>query len=159
MSASAGTGISATEVVKVLPPEVARYFMLRFPPSKRLYFDEQNIDQLIDEFAGLAAAEPDSPLVQISLNKLERVVSNVPFSHLVAAYQSALKDIDKTIDIIKRASPQPVDEAVVKKELKYIDGWLKNWAPESIKFELSKAVKKSDFSEPEMQFLSKLADA
>ncbi|OGL34442.1 lysine--tRNA ligase [Candidatus Saccharibacteria bacterium RIFCSPHIGHO2_12_FULL_47_16b] len=159
MSASAGTGISATEVVKVLPPEVVRYFMLRFPPSKRLYFDEQNIDQLIDEFAGLAAAEPDSPLVQISLNKLERVVSNVPFSHLVAAYQSALKDIDKTIDIIKRASPQPVDEAVVKKELKYIDGWLKNWAPESIKFELSKAVKKSDFSEPEMQFLSKLADA
>lgn len=157
MSASAGTGISAAEVVETLPPEIVRYFMLRSPPSKRLYFDEQNIALLIDEFAELAAAEPDSILVKISVNGLERVVSSVPFTHLVAAYQSALKDPAKTIDAIKRTSGQSIDEAVVRKELKYIDGWLQNWAADEIKFELRKTINKAEFNEAEKAFLADLA--
>lgn len=158
MSASAGTGISATEVVEALPPEIVRYFMLRFPPAKRLYFDEQNIALLIDEFAQTAAAEPNSLLVQLSVDNLQRVVSNVPFTHLVAAYQTALKDPTKTIDIIKRTSAQSINETVVTKELKYIDGWLQNWAPDEIKFELRQTINKSDFNEAEKVFLAALAE-
>ncbi|OGL35370.1 lysine--tRNA ligase [Candidatus Saccharibacteria bacterium RIFCSPHIGHO2_12_FULL_47_17] len=158
MSASAGTGISAVEVTQALPPEIVRYFMLRFPPAKRLYFDEQNVAQLIDEFAELAANEPDSKLVQIAVGDSERVVSGVPFTHLVAAYQSSLKDPQKTLATVKRTSSEKVDEVLVKKELKYIDGWLKNWAPDAIKFELRQTIDSAEFSQAEKNFLKALAD-
>src|SRR3989344_467643 len=60
MSASKGTGIEAAEVIEVLPPEIIRYFMLRFAPAKRLYFDPQHgVAHLIDEFAELLAKEPE----------------------------------------------------------------------------------------------------
>lgn len=158
MSASKGSGVTATDVVKILPPEVVRYFMLRFPSSKRLYFDPVNVAQLIDEFAELLVKEPDSKLVKTSLGSLKPVVSAVPFSHLVASYQSALKDADKTVEVIKRTEVRDFDDSTVKKELQFIDGWLKNWAPDEIKFESRDKVDLADFSEAEQSFLKDLAD-
>lgn len=158
MSASKGTGISATEITKVLPPEVVRFFMLRFPPSKRLYFDVTNIAQLIDEFAELAAAEPKSKLVEFALGSLKPVVSDVPFSQLVASYQSALKDPDKTIAIIERITNKKIDKTLVKAELKFIDGWLKKWAPDELKFELREQIDPAEFSADEKKFLVDLAE-
>lgn len=152
MSASKGTGISINEVAEVLPPEVARYFVLRFPPAKRLYFDELGVARLIDEFA----VEEDERLVELCISDLQPVVSAVPFTHLVASYQSALKDEDKTLEIIKRVESD-VDAELVKRELKYIDSWLNNWAPEDIKFELREKIDAKDFSGDEKKFLSDLA--
>ncbi len=152
MSASKGTGISINEATDVLPPEIVRYFMLRYPPVKRLYFDELGVARLIDEFA----AEKDKDIVEVSIDGLTPVVSGVPFTHLVASYQSALKDPEKTIEIIKRTESK-FDEDTVKLELNYIDQWLKNWAPEDIKFDLREDLDASEFSDDEKQFLSELA--
>ncbi|MGB3946333.1 MAG: lysine--tRNA ligase, partial [Candidatus Saccharimonadales bacterium] len=59
MSASKGTGLDAEEGSSIMPPEVVRYFILRSPPLKRLYFDPVNgVVQLMDEYAALAA-KPD----------------------------------------------------------------------------------------------------
>ena len=56
MSASRGTGIAAKDIARVLPPEVLRFFILRFPPDKRLFFDPvEGVTRLIDEYAELAA--------------------------------------------------------------------------------------------------------
>jgi lysyl-tRNA synthetase class 1 len=153
MSASKGTGISINDVAEVLPPEVVRYFVLRFPPAKRLYFDEQNVAPLIDEFA----AEDNKQLIKMSLSGLEPVVSGVPFTHLVASYQSALKDSDETLEIIRRTEGK-VDETLVKRELKYIEQWLKSWAPDDVKFELREEINAKDFSDAEKQFLGELAE-
>jgi lysyl-tRNA synthetase class 1 len=144
MSASKGTGLDALGTVKVLPPEIIRFFMLRFPPSKRLYFDPENgVSQLIDEFAELLAkgdkTDEEKQLVEISVNGMAPTVSSIPFTHLVASYQAALKDADKTLEVIRRTEhKQTVDdqEEIIRSELKYIDSWLKNWAPEDVKFEL-----------------------
>ncbi|MEK7561574.1 MAG: lysine--tRNA ligase [Patescibacteria group bacterium] len=161
MSASKGTGIEATEVIEVLPPEIVRFFMLRFPPAKRLYFDPENgVSQLIDEFAELMQEKSDSKLTLLSRAGTEPVISPVPFSHLVGSYQASLRDMAKTLEVIKRTEHAEVageQAEIIKSELNYIGKWLDKWAPDDVKFELAKDVKASDFSDMEKEFLQTLA--
>jgi lysyl-tRNA synthetase class 1 len=167
MSASQGTGVDIAEVIKVLPPEVVRYFVLRYPPEKTLFFDSGlGAVRLMDEFAALAAKEnPDEDEKQLLYvctgGKLRRTVSRIPFSHLVASYQAALKDTDKTLEVIKRtehAETVEEDKSIIKGELKFIDEWLQRWAPEEVKFSLLDKTNKKDFNEKETDFLGGLAD-
>jgi len=167
MSASKGTGLNAEEAVKVMPPEVWRYFILSPSPSKRLYFDPVNgVVQLMDEFAALLSkenkTEADQQLIYICTRGLQdRTVSDVPFSHLVASYQAALKDPGKTIDFIARtehAKAAQTQKEIIKKELSFIDQWLDKWAPDDLKFELAQSVDASQLSEQEKEFLNSLAD-
>lgn len=164
MSASKGTGLDAITTVKILPPEIVRFLMLKHPPSKRLYFDPVNgVSQLIDEFAQLLAKEAktkeDNQLIEICTHNLPSVVSTVPFSHLVASYQSALKDVDKTIDIIKRTEHGHDIEnqrEIIEKELAFINQWLEKWAPEDVKFKLLKHVEPGKFTPEETKYLQAL---
>ncbi len=162
MSASRGTGIDARDIVKVLPPEVVRFFMLRYPPNKRLYFDPQNgVSQLIDEFAELMEKEPNSQLLEISLRGMNPTISRIPFSHLVASYQTALKDTAATLKILSRTGYKQVVEQnqhTVQNELKYIEEWLQKLAPDEVKFELAKSVQAGKLSDEQKKFLADLAD-
>lgn len=167
MSASKGTGIHAHEVVQVLPPEVVRYFMLRYAPSKRLFFDEtDSLVRLVDDFAALLSktdrSESENQLIYLCTRGVEhKTVSKVPFSHLVASYQASLKDVNKTLEIIKRTEYKDtaeIETETIKNELVFIDGWLKLWAPEDVKFELLETANKADFSAAEAQFFATLAD-
>lgn len=166
MSASKGTGLDAAEAAKVMPAEVWRYFILSPPPSKRLYFDPVNgVVQLMDEFAELIAkpikTEAEQQLIYICTRGSDRrTLSSVPFSHLVASYQSALRDPAKTIDIISRTEHGNITDeqkAVIEKELAFIDKWLDKWAPEDAKFELRKSIETKDFTEAEKEYLAALA--
>lgn len=146
MSKSTGDTLAISDMLEVLPPEVLRYFILRSSPDKQLFFDEvDGVTKLIDDFAELLAKPDktgdDEQLIRISMENVpSTTISNIPFSHLVASYQAALKDADKTLEVIRRTEhKQTVDsqEEIIRSELKYIDSWLKNWAPDDVKFELS----------------------
>ncbi|HET6864103.1 MAG TPA: lysine--tRNA ligase [Candidatus Saccharimonadales bacterium] len=162
MSASKGTGLEALGVVKILPAEIVRYFMLRFPPSKRLYFDpEKGVAPLIDDFAALLAKDKktaeDDQLIAVCTSSLDVTVSRISFTHLVASYQAALKDPARTLEVISRTDKlDAAAKKIIDAQLKFIDQWLKNWAPDDIKFELSAKPPKV-ISEPEREFLSALA--
>lgn len=162
MSASKGTGVDASEVVEVLPPEIVRFFMLRYAPDKRLYFDTgEGAMRLFDEFAELLASNPNDPLLQMSqVDQKHLTISQVPFSHLVASYQAALKNPDKTIEVLARTEYAEMvgqNTAILKDELKYIDQWLNKWAPDDIKFDLVQTVSASSFNDKEKSFLGALA--
>jgi lysyl-tRNA synthetase class 1 len=167
MSASKGTGIAAEEAVKVLPPEVLRYFILSAPPSKRLYFDPAGgTVKLVDEFAAFSARtdldEDEMHTLEICTRGSERrVVSRVPFSHLVASYQAALKDADATLEIIKRTEHAGVVETeaeTIRNELAFIDAWLASWAPDEVKFTIMETLDDSPFSPAEREYFTKLAE-
>lgn len=168
MSASKGTGIATEDAVRVLPPEVLRYFILSAPPEKRLYFDPvDGVVKLIDEFAELLAkpdkSEEDELLLYICRGSIgERVVvSTVPFSHLVESYQAALKNPEVTLQIISRSEHGDASEKnqeIIKEELKFIDAWLENWAPEEVKFTLQDSVDAGGFRDAEVLFFQGLAD-
>jgi lysyl-tRNA synthetase class 1 len=167
MSASKGTGLDAMEGASILPPEVMRFFMLRSGPDKRLYFDPVNgVVQLMDEFAALSAKPDKTPderqLFDICMRGQDRpTVSSVPFSHLVASYQAALKDPDATLEVIKRTEHGDVAEKeadIIRAEIKFIDAWLEKRAPEDVKFQLQDRFNAADFNEAQKNFLSELAD-
>ncbi len=166
MSASKGTGLSANEAATIVPPEVLRYFILNAPPNKLLQFDPiGGLTRLVDEFAELLAKENkddrEKRLINLCTKGIESVVSRVPFSHLVASYQAALKDTDKTLEIIRRTEHARIveeDAATIKAELKFIDAWLLKWAPEELKFDLLDKTDPTQFSETQKQFMSQLSD-
>ncbi len=92
---------------------------------------------------------------------MDSVVSSVPFSHLVASYQSVLRDPAKTLDIISRtehSSAVKDEEQIILAEVKFIDSWLDNWAPEDIKFSLDNLANPSEFNDQEKEFLKALAE-
>lgn len=166
MSKSGGDTITAAQLLKLLPPEIVWYFMLRFSPEKQLFFDEgPTLIRLFDEFSELIAkpnkTEGEQQLLDLcTFGVEERTVSNIPFSHLVANYQAALKDADKTIDLIsltEHAETAKADRDIIIKELEFIDAWLQRSAPEDVKFELLDKVRSEDFTLEEKQFLSSLS--
>ncbi len=167
MSASRGTGIAAVDCTKVMPAEVMRYFILRSAPSKRLYFNpEIDVVRLIDEFAELASkpdkTESEQQLLYLCTRGREDItVSRIPFSHLVASYQAALQDNDRTLEIIGRTEHSKTveeDKQIIVQELKFIDEWLKRWAPDEIKFSIQESVDTASFNEVQTQFLMNLAE-
>jgi lysyl-tRNA synthetase class 1 len=168
MSASKGTGLEASEIIKSLPPEIFRYFMLRYPPQKRLYFDPVNVSQLIDEFAQLLAkenkSEEEKSLIELSTHGLDPTVSSIPFTHLVASYQAALHDPQMTLDRMSATeSGNNIEKqkSIVLRELKYIQQWLDKWAPEELKFnieqELDGVYRSYNFTDSQKKFLQDLA--
>ncbi len=165
MSASKGNGIDISEVVRVLPPEVVRYFVFRSPADKLLFFDPENVSRLIDEFAELLAKpnkdESDIQLIELCTNGVGSIVSSVPFSHLVASYQAALWDPARTLEIIARTEHAGLVEQqreIILNELRFIDKWLEEWAPDELKFTLSDSPVVSEFNQTEKDFMWALAD-
>jgi lysyl-tRNA synthetase class 1 len=165
MSASKGTGLDAVEGSKLLPPEVIRYFILRAPAAKRLYFDPvDGVVQLMDEFAAFAAkddrTESEEQLLYICTRGIDhKTVSRVPFSLLVNSYQAALKDADKTLEIISRTEYSELvsaDADIIRSELKFIDEWLRLRAPDEVKFELKDSIDVSEFTDTELEYLKAL---
>ena len=167
MSKSAGDVVTAAELLEILPPEIVWFFLLRSSPDKQLFFGEgETLLRLFDDFAALLV-KPDKEtweqqLIELCLHAVEQpTVSNVPFSHLVASYQSALKNPQKTLEIIERtehAETAQRQREVILRELKFIDSWLDTWAPEELKFEVRQSVVVSEFSEAEKDYFAKLAD-
>ncbi len=167
MSKSAGNTVTISELLEVLPPEIVRYFVLRYQPSKQLFFDETSgVVRLIDEYAELLAkpnkTEKDELLLYVCTSTIKggNTISNVPFSHLVASYQAALRDKAKTLDIIRRtehASTVHQQEEVIIKELDFIDAWLNKWAPEDVKFELRKSLESLQLTDQQKDYLTQLA--
>ena len=166
MSKSAGETITLSELLEVLPAEVLWYFILRSAPDSQLFFDDgETLIRLIDDFGELLAkpdkSDQEQQLVDLCRYGVEQpTVSRVPFSHLVASYQAALKDQERTLEIIGRTEYADVveqDGEIIKAELRFIDAWLAKHAPEEVKFELRQTMQTDEFSDVERQFLTDLA--
>ena len=163
MSKSAGETVDLEKLLKILPAEIVWYFVIRYEPAKQLFFDEEaGVVKLIDEFAELISKKnktaAEKQLLRLCTQGLEPTISQIPFSLLVSSYQAALKDIDKTIEIISRSEHSgKIDRKLIAKELQYIDGWLEYWAPDEVKFSLRENVNQSEFTTQQKSYFMKLA--
>lgn len=167
MSKSAGDTVTASGLLEILPAELVWFFIVRYAPNKQLFFDTgDTLVKLFDEFSALLAKEDKTPadeqLIAICTQGIDsQTVSRVPFSLLVASYQAALKDKERTLEIISRTEYQQAaeeDAEIIVEELKFIDAWLEKHAPEDVKFALTDSVQAGDFTDTEQQFLRGLAD-
>jgi lysyl-tRNA synthetase, class I len=168
MSKSSGNIIAISEMTEVLPPEIIRFFTLRYPPEKQLFFDQsEGVTKLIDEYAALLAKDDKTPdeekVLELSKGDQPSAISSVPFSHLVASYQAAGRDADKTLQVIGRtehARATTNQAEIIKEELGFIAEWLEKWAPEEIRFSLQDDINPvlPGLSDQEKGYLRQLAD-
>jgi len=167
MSKSAGNTVTISELLEVLPPEIIRYFILRSPPEKQLFFSQTDgLVRLIDEYAELLAkpdkTSDDEMLLFVCTSTLQQnTISNIPFSHLVASYQAALRDSNKTLEIIARTEHANIaseQATTIEKELAYIDRWLDTWADEDVKFKLLDDISSVTLDESQRKFLDLLSE-
>lgn len=167
MSSSKGNGVTPSEALAIMPPEILRYFIVRGRPEKKIFFDPGvGLYNLIDEFAA-AQSNPNHEFrdaYEFAVDGQDvRVISSVPFKHLVTAYQTARGDVNGVMDILKRTeyAQQAADEHdVITAELAYVKNWLASYAPDNVKFSIQDSpANGAKLSLSQETFLDALADS
>lgn len=147
MSSSLGNLVTIGDALKIIPPDILRYFVFKSLPQKVLTFDPGvGMGQLIDEYAATEAAVQAGEATDFgdawrvaALEQDQATVSTVPFSHLATVYQTARGDVERIFELLKRTGHETAvlqDAGVIERELPYVAAWLENFAPEAVKFAL-----------------------
>ncbi len=170
MSSSVGNLVTITDALKIIPPEILRYFTFKSRPERQLAFDTGlGLYSLVDEYAkteieSLAGLKPEYERAwQVArLTGDQHTVSRVPFSHLVTSWQAARGDKTGVYDILDRTGFGGVvkdQQAVITRQLDYVKNWLKNFAPDNVKFTIQDDLSKLELSKEQKTFLDSLAPA
>lgn len=161
MSASSGDVITPADAAALMPPELLRYFVLKRRPGLTLFFDTGiGYGRLFDEFKLLRPTNNLDARAVATLGNNEPILSNIPFVHLSTAWQSAHGDKQRTKEIIQRSEhggKVQEQSELIDRELDYIDGWLKTWAPEEIKFSVQEQLPEVELNDVQRSALSQLA--
>jgi lysyl-tRNA synthetase class 1 len=157
MHSSTGTAISADEVLMMTPPEVLRFLIMKYDPSRHIEFDSGfGLLDLVDEYdryervffdkeketAGTKESKRVYLLSQPYPKKIvQKCSAQIPYRHLVTLVQIAKNNKD-VIQILKRNREidelSEIEEKKLKERIKKVRYWIKNYAPEIVKFELQK---------------------
>lgn len=164
MSSSKGNLITPAEVLKIIPPSLLRYFVVRSKPPKNLrFYTDKKLITLIDEYKQVAAAiergEEHEFAEAFRFADIGDRLTAVPFAHLVNVYQAAHGELEQTKLILERTGYE-VDETVLARELEYVKNWLDGYAPEELKFELlAEAPTEVELSRAQRAFLNELGES
>jgi len=168
MSSSKNNLVTPEQAFKIVPPELIRYFYARYPGKKRIDFDPGiGLIRMMDEYSQVDYAVRNGqghefePAYKIAnANTSKHSTSSVPYSHLVNLYQAALGDGQEVLKLLSKSGYEDQvkkQKAEILNELKYVENWLAEWAPEEVKFEIQEALPKIELSEVQTQFLADLA--
>lgn len=160
MSKSKGNVLSVHRMLEVLPPEVLRYLVVKTRPMRSIGFDPGlPLLSLMDEFDDAASASRDPRAMALSGADGFTPVG-VPFRHLVNVVQMADFDLDQTITILRRNGYPVPDEAALKERAGYAIRWLREFAPEEVKFSVQRALPAgaAGLAAPQRTFLGRLAE-
>ena len=129
MSSSMGTNIPVHEILEAVPPEILKHVISRVRPEKHIEFNPSlPLLNLIDEY-------------EREIGGIGRgVAGKIPFRHLITLVQIARGDFSELLKVIKRSGYEVPEEKGEMKEIskkaKYVENWLREYAPPSLKFEL-----------------------
>jgi lysyl-tRNA synthetase, class I len=150
MHSSAGNAVSASEMLRMTPPETLRFLIARYQPSKHIDFDPGlGIVDLVNEydrwenayFAGGASARDDP-----QFKELDRVIElsqphgvptdappTIPYNHLVLLTELTGGDWEKVKAILARSEMvgdlSERDETHLKARVEHARYWLERFAP------------------------------
>jgi len=174
MHSSKGTALSAEEMLHMTPPEVLRFLLMNNQPGKHLTFDSGlGLLNLVDEYDKLERAyfeieEKSKGMKDLKktyeLSQPYKLPNNIPFQipyrHLVTIVQLAEKWGElKNILIRTDQIPKDIgkdDEEHLKQRAAHVKYWLKNYAPEMVKFKVLKEIPKLKIDNEQKIFLDVL---
>ena len=152
MSTSKVVGMMSSELVGILPPEIARFFILRTHYNTAILFDPwgETLLDLFDEFDSCAHAyyegHPDdkdlASFFEASIIRPNfRNPNFLPRFRKVATYvQMPSMDIYKWAAEEKGESLTDNEKTILEERVFYAKKWLKNYAPEKYNFEFKEAL-------------------
>ncbi len=176
MHSSSGLAVSAAQVLSMTPPEVLRYLLMRQKPSKHIDFDPGlGVLNLVDEFDRLERVRfgvEENPGTFTEVERTyelscpravpEHVPNQIPYKHLVTVAQLA-NDVDGVESILRRSGEltgdlDDHDRAVLAERIDHVRFWLRQFAPENVRFEVQSDVPEV-VRDDDRVFLAKLLPA
>lgn len=160
MSSSTGVVVSIADMLKVVPPEVLRYLIIRTKPEKHIRFDPgQPLLTLVDDYERLQAMEEPGPYEKriMELSYAEGICrTDIPFKHMTTIYQAASGDFEKIMRIVRRAGYDTSNEKCIRALADNVGNWLEMYAPAFAKFSVKEdlPVQAASLSELQRAFLS-----
>jgi lysyl-tRNA synthetase class 1 len=175
MHKSTGSSVTGIDAISMTPPEVLTYTFLRVNPERHIDYDsEMGILDMADEYDRMetfffegGATETEENAVrayELSMhNKVpKKMPLHIPYRHLVNVVQMA-DDMDSVIGILKRNGDfdgaTDDDLARLKHRVDCVRFWLNGFAPEQVKFSVSKDMPDVKLSDDEVVFLGSLSSS
>lgn len=176
MHKSTGTAVTGMDALRITPPEVLNFMVLRYNPDRHIDYDPGlGILDLVDEYdryerlyySGEEVSEAEKDLLRAyelaqprGLRK--RMPVQVPYRHLVSVVQIA-PDFDSILEILKRTEHiKEMDEEtlyLLKERVKCVRYWLDHFAPDSVRFSISESPPELELNDVERKFLLSLIDS
>lgn len=168
MSSSKGIGISAREIIDIIPPSLVRFLMARVPYERALSFDPKGytIPDLFDEFDKCAKAYwegGDSLLSRIfEFSQIDKRFGKAVFlpRFRTVANSIQLQKIDAFSWFEKEKGKPLIDseKEILEERIHFAKIWLEKFAPDSEKFILSESIPEivSSLSDQQRKYLQLL---
>jgi lysyl-tRNA synthetase class 1 len=155
MSSSKGLGLTGEELLELLPPEVARFLMIKTEPNRAVEFNPKGTDiipKLYDEYQKAADAyfnKTDEDLARVfELSQIKEIKKTATIRFSVLAQWVQMPDMQ-----------QKIKEEGLEEWAKYARVWVAKYAPESDKFLIQKELPGAakELSEKQKELLQKIA--
>jgi len=173
MHKSTGSSVTGMDAINMTPPEVLNYTFLRVSPERHIDYDsEMGILDMADEydrmetlfFEGGATEAEENAVRAYELSQHNDIPTkmpiHIPYRHLVNVVQMA-DGVDGVIEILKRNgefdNATEDDRKRLEKRIASVRFWLNGFAPDMVKFSVSKVMPDVELSADETAFLSSLA--
>jgi lysyl-tRNA synthetase class 1 len=168
MSTSKGLGAAATDLVKVYPPELVRFLMLRTHPKRHVEFDPTGptLSKLFDEYDRCADAfrnEPDTDQAKIwALSQVaedpEPAGFRVRFAIVADWVQIPSVDPVKEAEERKGAPLSATERKDLDQRIALARVWLERWAPEEARFSVLRELPEITLSDAQRRYLVAVRD-
>ncbi len=149
MASSTGVAVSVSDLMEVVPPEIVRFLIVRVKPERHIEFDSgTGLVQLINDYHELERQYYDGAadglgrriyeLSQVSGRAPAERPVQVPFGHLVVALQTAARDEDATVEVLRRSGYAlgSADREHIMPWIARAARWLDKYAPDAYRFSL-----------------------
>jgi lysyl-tRNA synthetase class 1 len=172
MHSSKGTGLSADQMLKMTPPEVLRFLIMKNQPNKHINFDPGfGLLSLVDEYDQLERMYFGKEETIKGIKDLDVIYElsqpdkipltlpvQVPYRHLVTLVQIQ-KNWKDLKPMLQRSNQLPEtiskdDEDRIKQRIHHVLFWLNTYAPASVKFTIKKTLPKLTLTEDQQRFLN-----
>lgn len=146
------TAATVSDLLAVMPPEFARYLIIRTKPEKQMNFDPgQALLAFMEEYEHLRAQfrskDSCTGVFKSRIYELSRFTDKtgtcqpeIPFRQMAAIYQAARRDYNRTLEIVSRAGYNIEDEKDIKELIENVSRWLELYAPPFMKFSVKEKV-------------------
>ncbi|MCL2143440.1 MAG: lysine--tRNA ligase [Methanomassiliicoccaceae archaeon] len=172
MHKSTGSSVTGTDAISMTPPEVLNYTFLRVSPERHIDYDSEiGILDMADEYDRMetlfyegGATEAEENAVRAyelsSHNNIpKKMPLHIPYRHLVNVVQMA-DSFDGVVAILERNGDLDGagadDTERLRTRVRSVKFWLNGFAPDIVKFSVSKKMPDVRLSDDEISYLRSL---